>query len=307
MKEKIEDLLYQMTIEEKISLFSGKNFWYLEGLERLKLPSIMVTDGPHGIRKQAGDSDHLGILDSVKATCYPTAVGLASTWNDELIYQVGEKLGKECIAENVSVLLGPGANIKRNPLCGRNFEYFSEDPYLTGKIAASFINGVQSKGVGTSLKHYVANNQETMRMVVDALVDERTLREIYLKGFEIAVKESQPWTVMCSYNKLNGTYLSENEKFLDSILKQEWKHNGLVVTDWGACNDRVKGLVAGQELEMPSSNGMSNAKILAAYNSGLISEDLINKRVSRINDFYKFIVRFINVGIITSLLEKKGF
>ena len=282
MKDKIANLLSQMTIEEKISLFSGKDFWHLKGIERLDLPSIMVTDGPHGIRKQSGSSDHLGILDSVKATCYPTAVGLASTWNDELIFQVGEKLGKECISENVSVLLGPGANIKRNPLCGRNFEYFSEDPYLTGKIASSFINGVQSKGIGTSLKHFVANNQETMRMTVDALVDERTLREIYLKGFEIAVKESQPWTVMCAYNKLNGTYLSENERFLDTILKQEWKHNGLVVTDWGACNNRVKGLLAGQELEMPSSNGMNNSKILAAYEKGIISEELINDRASRI-------------------------
>jgi len=282
MKEHIKNIIEKLSLEEKAGLCSGKDFWNLKGIERVGLPSIMVTDGPHGLRKQADSSDHLGLFDSVPATCFPTAVGMASSWDNELLYQVGEKLAEECIAEKVSVILGPGANVKRHPLCGRNFEYFSEDPYLTGKLAASLINGVQSKGVGTSIKHYVANNQESMRMAVDALVDERTLREMYLKGFEIAVKESQPWTVMCSYNKLNGTYLSEDKRLLDDILKKEWGHKGLVVTDWGACNSRVDGLIAGQELEMPGNGGMNDARIVKAIKEGTLSEDILDERVSRV-------------------------
>ena len=282
MKEHIKNIIEKLSLEEKAGLCSGKDFWNLKGIERVGLPSIMVTDGPHGLRKQADSSDHLGLFDSVPATCFPTAVGMASSWDNELLYQVGEKLAEECIAEKVSVILGPGANVKRHPLCGRNFEYFSEDPYLTGKLAASLINGVQSKGVGTSIKHYVANNQETMRMAVDALVDERTLREMYLKGFEIAVKESQPWNVMCSYNKVNGTYLSEDKRLLDDILKKEWGHKGLVVTDWGACNSRVDGLIAGQELEMPGNGGMNDARIVKAIKEGTLSEDILDERVSRV-------------------------
>jgi len=282
MKETIKKIMKELSLEEKVGLCSGEDFWHLKGIERFDLPKIMVTDGPHGLRKQDEDADHLGMFASVPSTCFPTAVGLASTWDNELVYTLGEKLAEECITEKVSVLLGPGANIKRHPLCGRNFEYFSEDPFLTGKLSASLINGIQSKGIGTSMKHFVANNQETMRMGIDVLVDERTLREIYLKGFEIAVKEAQPWTVMCAYNKLNGTYLSENKKILDDILKKEWGHKGLVMTDWGACNNRVDGLIAGQELEMPGSNGIHDKKVIKAINDGELSEKVLDERVSRV-------------------------
>ena len=282
MSNNAKVILEQLTLEEKASLLSGKDFWHLKGIERVGLPEIMVTDGPHGLRKQDGESDHVGLNQSVKATCFPTAVGLAASWDKKLVEEVGEALGDECLTEEVSVLLGPGANIKRHPLCGRNFEYFSEDPVLSGKMAASLITGIQSKGVGTSIKHYVANNQESMRMAVDTFVDERTLREIYLKGFEIAVKESQPWTVMCSYNKLNGTYLSEHKRMLQDVLKDEWGHEGIVVTDWGACNNRVDGLIAGQELEMPSSNGINDRKIVEAVKNGTLSESIVDKRALRI-------------------------
>ena len=258
--EDATNLVQQMTLEEKASLCSGLNFWYLKGIERLGIPSIMVTDGPHGLRKQTGKGDHVGLHESVPATCFPTAAALASTWNRDLVYQVGQALGEECRTEKVGVVLGPGLNIKRSPLCGRNFEYYSEDPYLTGEIAKSHINGVQSQGIGTSVKHYAVNNQEFRRMVIDAVVDERALREIYLTGYEIAVKEAQPWTVMCAYNKVNGTYCCEHEYLMTSILKEEWGHEGLVVTDWGAMNDRPVALEAGTELEMPGpSNGNDQA------------------------------------------------
>ena len=278
----IKELISQMTLEEKASLCSGKDFWNLKGIERLGIPSIMVTDGPHGLRKKASDSDQIGLSDSVPATCFPTASALAATWNRELIYQVGEALGEECREEKVGVILGPGANIKRSPLCGRNFEYFSEDPYLSGEIAKSHINGVQSQGVGTSLKHYAVNNQEYRRMTIDAIVDERALREIYLAGYEIAVKESQPWTVMCAYNKVNGTYCSEHKYLMDDILRGEWGYKGLVVTDWGAMNERVKGLTAGIELEMPGVNNGNNAMIVAAVTSGELDEAVLDQAVERI-------------------------
>ncbi len=279
----IKELISQMTLEEKASLCSGKDFWNLKGIERLGIPSIMVTDGPHGLRKKAGDSsDQIGLSDSVPATCFPTASALAATWNRELIYQVGEALGEECREEKVGVILGPGANIKRSPLCGRNFEYFSEDPYLSGEIAKSHINGVQSQGVGTSLKHYAVNNQEYRRMTIDAIVDERALREIYLAGYEIAVKESQPWTMMCAYNKVNGTYCSEHKYLMDDVLRGEWGYKGLVVTDWGAMNERVKGLTAGIELEMPGVNNGNNAMIVAAVTSGELDEAVLDQAVERI-------------------------
>ncbi len=278
----IKDLIAQMTLEEKASLCSGLDFWHLKGVERLDIPSIMVTDGPHGLRKQAGDSDHVGLNESIPATCFPTASALAASWNRDLIYQVGEALGEECQQEKVGVILGPGANIKRSPLCGRNFEYFSEDPYLSGEMAKSHINGVQSKGIGTSLKHYVANNQEYRRMTIDAVIDERALREIYLAGYEIAIKEAQPWTVMCAYNKINGTYAAEHPELMTDILKKEWQHEGLVVTDWGAMNDRVDGLKAGIELEMPGSNNGNDAKIVAAIEAGEMDEVVLDNAVERI-------------------------
>lgn len=282
MKRDIQALLAEMTLEEKAGMCSGLDFWRLKGVERLGIPSIMVTDGPHGLRKQQGGTDHLGIFESVPATCFPSAAGMASSWDRELIGKVGEALGEECQAEDVAVLLGPGANIKRSPLCGRNFEYFSEDPYLSSEIAASHINGVQSQGVGTSLKHFAVNNQEHRRMGVDAVVDERTLREIYLASFEGAVRKAQPWTVMSAYNKVNGTYASENPYLLTDILKGEWGHEGLVVTDWGANNNRVDGLAAGQELEMPSSGGVNDRKIVDAVQSGQLSEEVLDRAVERI-------------------------
>lgn len=281
MNMNIQSLIAQMTLEEKAGLCSGMDFWHLKGVERLGIPRIMVTDGPHGLRKQSSSADHLGLYSSVPATCFPSAAGMAASWNRELVRQVGEALGRECQAEQVAVLLGPGTNIKRSPLCGRNFEYFSEDPYLSSEMAAHHIAGVQSQGVGTSLKHFAVNNQEHRRMSVDAVVDERTLREIYLAAFEGAVKQSQPWTVMCSYNKVNGAYASENETLLTRILREEWGFEGFVVSDWGAVNDRVKGLAAGLELEMPASGGFNDAKLVEAVRNGTLSEQVLDQAVER--------------------------
>lgn len=279
---KIKQLLAELTLEEKAMLCTGKDFWNLHGIEHLNLPSIMVTDGPHGLRKQSGEGDHVGLNAAVKATCFPTASGLAASWNTKLIEEMGVALGKECRAEDVSVLLGPGTNIKRNPLGGRNFEYFSEDPLLAGDMSAAWIKGVQSQGVGTSLKHYAVNNHEHCRMTVDAIVDQRTLREIYLPAFEKAVKQTQPWTVMCSYNKINGTYAAEHKQLLDDILVNEWGFEGIIVTDWGANNDRVEGVKNGQHLEMPSSGDMNTQKIIAAIENGQLTMEALDKSVARV-------------------------
>lgn len=281
MQRDIKKLISQMTLEEKASLCSGLDAWRLKSVERLGIPTIMMTDGPHGLRKEQ-ESDLPGMKPSVPATCFPTAAGLASSWNRELVERIGAALGEECQAEGVSVLLGPGANIKRSPLCGRNFEYFSEDPYLSSEMATSHIIGVQSQGVGTSLKHFAANNQEHRRMSVDAIIDERTLREIYLASFEGAVKKGRPWTVMCSYNKVNGEYASENKFLLTDILRNEWGFEGFVVSDWGAVNERVKGLEAGLDLEMPSSSGVGDRKIIEAVRNGLLPEEVLDKAVERI-------------------------
>jgi beta-glucosidase len=282
MKRNIKELIEEMTLEEKASLCSGQDFWHMKGIERLGIPSLMVTDGPHGLRKQSLSSDHLGIYDSVPATCFPSAVALASTWNTSLVEKVGIALGEECQAEDIALLLGPGANIKRSPLCGRNFEYFSEDPYLSSELAASHIQGVQSQGVGTSLKHFAANNQEHRRMSVDTIVDERTLREIYLASFETAVKKAKPWTVMCSYNKVNGEYASENKTLLTDILRDEWGFEGFVVSDWGAVDERVNGLEGGLELEMPSSHGLGDNKIIQAVQNGKLSVETLDRAVERL-------------------------
>ncbi|MNO26333.1 Thermostable beta-glucosidase B [compost metagenome] len=281
----IKQLISKMTLGEKAGLCSGLDFWHTKGIERLGIPSLMLTDGPHGLRKQRGDADHLGLNDSVPATCFPSAAGLASSWDKELIRKVGVALGEESRSEQVSVLLGPGANIKRSPLNGRNFEYFSEDPYLSAEMAASHIEGVQSQGVGASLKHFAANNQEHRRMTTNAVVDERTLREIYLASFEGAVKKGQPWSVMCSYNKVNGEFASENEKLLTKILRDEWGFNGFVVSDWGAVNERVNALKAGLELEMPSSGGIGDAKIVSAVQSGELSMKVLDLAVERLLTF----------------------
>jgi beta-glucosidase len=275
------DLVAQMTLEEKASFCSGRNFWHLEALPRLDIPRIMVTDGPHGLRKQTRSADHVGLNVSVPATCFPTASALASSWDVALLEEIGIALGRESAAENVTVLLGPGINIKRHPLCGRNFEYFSEDPLLAGELAAAFINGVQSQGVGTSLKHYAVNNQEQGRMYVNAIVDERTLREIYLRGFEIAVKKAQPWTVMCAYNRLNGVYCGEHDWLLNQVLRDDWEFEGLVVSDWGATNDRVAGVTNGLDLEMPGSGGANDRRVAAAVEAGELEEFALDKVVAR--------------------------
>lgn len=277
-----KELVKQMTLEEKAGLCSGHDFWHLKSVERLGLNRIMVTDGPHGLRKQAEDADHLGINNSIPATCFPTACTTACSFDRELMFEIGKAIGEECQQEKVSVILGPGVNIKRSPLCGRNFEYVSEDPYVSGQIASALISGVQSQGVGTSLKHFAANNQEKGRMISNSVVDERTLREIYLAGFEEAVKSAQPWTVMCSYNLLNGTYASENKTLLTDILRSEWGFEGLVVTDWGATSDRVKGVEAGLDLEMPSSNGINDALIVKAVQEGKLSVEALDKIVERV-------------------------
>ena len=269
-------LVGQMTLEEKASLASGRDFWTTKPIERLGVPSIMMTDGPYGLRKASGAA----MTDSVPATCFPTSPGLAATWNPELLHAVGVALGDECQANDVQILLGPGANMKRSPLGGRNFEYYSEDPLLAGTMAAALITGVQSRGVGTSLKHFAANNQEYERMLSDSIIDERTLREIYLPAFEIAVREAAPWTVMCSYNQLNGTPVSENSLLLDQILRKEWGFGGLVVSDWGAVSHRVEALRAGLNLEMPGSMGRTDAEIVAAVRAGKLNETRLDELVT---------------------------
>ena len=271
-----------MTLEEKAGLCSGLDFWHTKPIERLGIPSVMVSDGPHGLRKQAEEGDHLGINDSIVAVCFPAACATTSSFDTELMHQMGETLGEECQAENLSVLLGPAVNIKRSPLCGRNFEYMSEDPYLAGKMAASYINGVQKWDVGTSIKHFAANNQEYNRMSCSSNLSERAFREIYLPAFEEAVKGAQPKTVMCSYNKINGEYASENRHLLTEILRDDWGFEGYVMTDWGAVADRVKGIQAGLDLEMPSSGGYNDAKIVKAVQNGELDEALVDLAVERI-------------------------
>lgn len=281
---KHKDLISQMTLKEKASLCSGKDFWHLKSIERLGLPEIMVCDGPHGLRKQNAENKKVGIGNSYPATCFPTAVTTACSWDRDLIYKMGQALAEECLQHGVSVLLGPGVNMKRSPLCGRNFEYFSEDPELAGEMGAAFIAGVQSKGIGTSLKHFAGNSQEMKRMTSNSIIDERALREIYLRAFEKAVKKSQPWTVMNAYNLLNGTYCSENDWLQNKVLRDEWGFKGAVVSDWGAVNDRVVGLNAGNDLEMPSSGGVNDAKIVEAVKCGVIDETTLDERVDKLID-----------------------
>ncbi len=278
----IPRLVSELTLEEKASLCSGSDFWHTQAVERLGIPAIMVADGPHGLRKQAEEMDHLGVARSVPATCFPSAAGLGSTWDPDLMARVGEALGRETRANGVSVLLGPGVNMKRSPLCGRNFEYFSEDPLLAGVLATALVRGIQSQGVGASLKHFAANNQETDRLRVDAQVDERTLREIYLPAFERVVKGAKPWTVMCAYNKVNGTHASEHHWLLTEVLRDEWGFEGLVVSDWGAVDDRVAGVAAGLDLEMPSSHGLNDARIVAAVRAGELDEADVDAAATRV-------------------------
>ncbi len=276
----LENLIQKMTLAEKAALCTGASAWTTTRIERLGIPELLVSDGPHGVRRVA-DVDSMG-NQGLPATCFPTASCLAATWDTALIDRLGKALAEECIALNVDVLLGPGANMKRTPLGGRNFEYFSEDPYLAGEMAASFINGVQSKGVGTSLKHFAANNQETERMSISAEIDERTLREIYLAAFETAVKKAQPWTVMCAYNKLNGTYCSEHHQLLVDLLKKEWGFEGFVVSDWGAVHERVASLQGGLDLEMPGPRQSRVQSVIAAVQTGHLDESVLDEAVARI-------------------------
>jgi beta-glucosidase len=276
----LQSLIARMTLEEKAALCTGATAWSTTAVERLGIPEMIVSDGPHGVRR-VEDLSAISAL-SLPATCFPTASSSASTWDPQLLHAMGQALAEEAIALKVNVLLGPGTNMKRSPLGGRNFEYLSEDPYLAGEMAAALIEGIQSKGVGTSLKHFAVNNQEFRRFTINAEVDERTLREIYLPAFETAVKKGQPWTVMCAYNKLNGTYCSENHALLTDILKNEWGFEGLVVSDWGAVHDRVRSLLGGLDLEMPGPKPLRTRKVVEAVQSGALAEQVLDEAVRRI-------------------------
>lgn len=287
---KIRDLVSKMTLEEKAGLCSGSDFWHTKAVERLGIPNIMVSDGPHGLRKQNEEADHLGVNESIKAVCFPAGCGAATSFNRDLIGKMGQALGNECQAEKVGVILGPAVNIKRSPLCGRNFEYYSEDPYLATEIATAHIKGVQSKKVGTSIKHFMANNQETRRMSVDAVIDERALHEIYLGAFEGAVRNAKPWTIMSSYNRVNGKYVGEDSYLLTDVLREQWGFDGLVVSDWGAVSNRIAALQAGLDLEMPASAGLRDAQIVQAVKDGSLKEDVVDEACSRIlNIVYRYI------------------
>ncbi len=276
------EIIFQMTLEEKAGLCSGADFWRTKAVERLQIPAVMVSDGPHGLRKQADEGDHLGLEESVVATCYPAGAGIAASFSREVAAALGDALGEEAAAEGIHTLLGPAINIKRSPLCGRNFEYLSEDPCLAGEIAASYVNAVQNRGVGTSVKHFAANNQEYQRMNVDVRVSERALREIYLAVFEDVVKKAQPWTIMCSYNRINGKYSCENFWLLNQVLRKEWGYEGIVMTDWGAMNRRCESLEAGLDLEMPSSSGVTDKEIVEAVKSGALQESVLDDTVERL-------------------------
>ncbi|MCR5403375.1 MAG: glycoside hydrolase family 3 C-terminal domain-containing protein [Butyrivibrio sp.] len=278
----VQKLVSEMTLKEKASLLSGADFWHTKAVERLGLPEFMMCDGPNGLRKQDGESDHLGLFTSISTVCYPTASAVASSWDEEMADKLGQMLGDECLREDVSMLLGPGLNMKRSPVCGRNFEYYSEDPFLAGKIAAAYIKGVQSKGVAACPKHFAANNQEYRRMSGNSVVDERTLHEIYLQAFEMAVKEAKPKSIMCAYNMLNGTYLSENKYMLTEVLRDKWGFDGFVVTDWSAGKDAVKGVEAGLDLVMPGGPKDHEEAVIRAVESGVLDEAKVDRAVINI-------------------------
>ena len=292
---KHSEIVGKMSLEQKATFVSGYDYWHLEEAPDLGLPKICITDGPHGLRKAKGkdyvpeegeakSSGGIGLGNSVPTTCFPPAATSSCSWDDDLLFEEGVAMAEECLKEKVSVILGPGTNIKRAPTCGRNFEYFSEDPLLAGKCSAAIINGVQSKGVGTSLKHFACNSQEAFRMVLNEVIDERTMREIYFPAFEIAVKEAQPWTIMNSYNRINGVYASQNEWMQQQVLRKEWGFKGLIVTDWGASVDRVDGVKAGTDLEMPSSGNLNAKKIVAAVKDGTLDEAVLDERVDAVVD-----------------------
>lgn len=276
---KHKEIVSKMSLAEKASLLSGKDFWTTKGIERLDIPELTLSDGPYGIRRQEDEVDHLGLHAGAPATCFPTSATIANSWDENLAEKTAGKLGKEAISKEVDVILGPGLNIKRSPLCGRNFEYFSEDPYLSGKMAAAYIRGIQSNGIAASPKHFVVNNQELLRMTINAVVDERSLREIYLTAFEIAVKEGKPKTLMTSYNQINGEYANEHRHLLEDILVDDWGFDGFVVTDWGGSNDHLKGVKAGSHLEMPGTGKTSDLEIIEAVENGELSVELLDQRV----------------------------
>lgn len=280
----IQKTIDEMTLDEKVSLLSGEDFWHTKAVERLGIPSVMMCDGPNGLRKQDSNADHLGINQSIKAVCFPTSSAIAASFDREIAKKVGETLGREAKAEKIAMVLGPGVNIKRSPLCGRNFEYYSEDPCLSSEMAASYIEGLQSNGVSACVKHFAANNQETRRMNGNSVIDERTLHEIYLASFEGAIKKAKPGSVMCAYNQLNGSYGAENEKLNNEILRKKWGFDGFMVTDWGAIKDRVKGVKAGIELEMPgSASGIANdQKVKEAVENGSLPEAVLDMAVKRL-------------------------
>lgn len=299
----IEKLIQAMTLEEKAGMCSGADWWHTKTIERLGIGNIMVSDGPHGLRKQIEKQENLGEEQVIKAVCFPTASALACSFDPDLLYEVGQAIGQECQAEGVGTILGPGINMKRSPLCGRNFEYFSEDPYLAGQIGTGFVAGVQSKEVGTSLKHFAANNQETRRLGVSSEVDERTLREIYLPAFETVVKNAQPWTIMCSYNLINGVYASENDWLLNEVLRKEWGFKGLVMSDWGAVSDRVQGVAAGLDLEMPSSKGITDAHLVEAVKSGKLPEAVLDRACERV---LRLVERYAKNRDVTAVFDYEG-
>jgi beta-glucosidase len=279
--DKAKEIVSQLTVEEKAALCAGANYWQTKEIPRVNLPSMRMSDGPHGLRRQI-ESEGSPEGDSLPSTCFPTASAIACSFNRQLLQEVGVAMGEECLQEGVDILLGPGVNMKRHPMCGRNFEYFSEDPVVAGELAAAMINGVQSQGVGTSLKHFAANNQESKRMTVSSVVDERAFREIYLKAFEIAVKKSRPWSVMASYNRINGTYATEDRRLLTDILRKEWGFKGMVVSDWGACSKRVTGLWAGMDLEMPGPAPDHDSKIVAEVRKGILPQRCLDRAAVRI-------------------------
>lgn len=280
-----EKVISELTLEEKASLCSGRDFWKSQNIDRLNIPSAMMCDGPHGLRKQEGEGDHLGINASIETVCYPSASALAASFDTEVLEKLGHALGQECQAEDVAMLLGPGVNMKRSPLCGRNFEYFSEDPYLAGALASAYIAALQSEGVAACVKHFACNNQETRRMSGNSQVSERALREIYLPAFEAAVKQGKTRGIMCAYNAINGTFCSENKSILTDILRDEWGYDGFVVTDWGAVKDRVKGLLAGLDLEMPGGAGTQDDFIVKAVQDGKLDEMVLDKAVGNVLKF----------------------
>jgi len=294
----IDKIMSELTLEEKAALCSGKNFWETKSIERLGIPSVMVCDGPHGLRKQEGKGDHLGINESIKAVCFPTGVAIASSFDEGLARRLGEILGMECQAENVSMALGPAVNIKRSPLCGRNFEYLSEDPLVAGKMGAAMVNGLQSQGISPCVKHFAANNQESYRMVSDSVVDERTLHEIYYAVWETIVKEAKPRSVMVAYNKVNGTYCVESKELLTDVLRNRWGFDGVTVTDWGAVKDPVKGIQSGLDLVMPGGNDVCTQKIIASVKDGSLSQANLDNAVRNVLTFVEYATANKKDGVV---------